>query len=132
MLKNPFSPRLLKKVQMQGGAPGTHLEDGCRCEAYLVRTSQRRASTGVPTEGGSLQMGLFQQPASANSSRCLNCWPSFPPFLRLGICSLPPEGDGLHRGPITIIKSGKPQPVEMIGGRVDPPVGKRLEGSLII
>jgi hypothetical protein len=24
MLKNPFSPRLLKKVQMQGGAPGTH------------------------------------------------------------------------------------------------------------
>ena len=24
MLKNPFSPRLLKKVQMQGDAPGTH------------------------------------------------------------------------------------------------------------
>ena len=24
MLKNPFSPRLLKKVQMQGCAPGTH------------------------------------------------------------------------------------------------------------
>ena len=65
MLKNPFSTRLLKKVQMQGGAPGTHPEDGCRCEAYLVRTSQRRASAGVPTEGGSPQMGLFQQPASA-------------------------------------------------------------------
>jgi hypothetical protein len=24
MLKIPFSPRLLKTVQMQGGAPGTH------------------------------------------------------------------------------------------------------------
>ena len=24
MLKNSFTPRLLKKVQMQGGAPGTH------------------------------------------------------------------------------------------------------------
>ena len=57
MLKNPSSPRLLKKVQMQGGAPGTHPQDGCRCEAYLVRTPQRRASAPTP------QMGLFQQPA---------------------------------------------------------------------
>ena len=56
ILKNPFSPRLLKKVQMQGGAPGTHPQDGCRCEAYLVRTPQRRASAPTP------QMGLFQQP----------------------------------------------------------------------
>jgi hypothetical protein len=50
MLKNSFTPRLLKKVQMQGGA---------RCEArgVLTRTSQRRAS--APTR----QMGLFQQPA---------------------------------------------------------------------
>ena len=63
ILKSPFSPRLLKKVQMQGGAPGTHPPDGCRCEAYLVRTSQRRASVGEPTAGGSPQMGLFQQPA---------------------------------------------------------------------
>ena len=47
MLKNPFSPRLLKKVEMQGGGPGTHPQDGCRCEAYLVRTPQ---------------IGLFQQP----------------------------------------------------------------------
>jgi len=62
MPKNPLSPRLLKRVQMQGGAPGTHPEDGCRCEADLVRTSQRRASAAVPTEGGSPQMGLFQQP----------------------------------------------------------------------
>src|SRR5574337_130792 len=65
LLKNPFSPRLLKKVQMQGGVPDTHPQDGCRCETYLVRTSQRRASAGVPTEGGSPQMGLFQQPARA-------------------------------------------------------------------
>jgi hypothetical protein len=61
MLKNPFSPRLLKKVQMQGGAPGTHPQDGCRCEAYLVRTPQRRASAPTP------QMGLFQQPAKTIS-----------------------------------------------------------------
>jgi hypothetical protein len=59
MLKNPFSPRLLKKVRMQGGAPGTRPQDGYRCEVYLVRTSQRRASAGVPTEGGSPQMGFF-------------------------------------------------------------------------
>ena len=44
MLKNSFTPRLLKKVQMQGGAPGTHPQDGCRCEAYLrVRRSAARA-----------------------------------------------------------------------------------------
>ena len=50
MLTNSFTSRLLKKVQMQGGA---------RCEArgVLTRTSQRRAS--APTR----QMGLFQQPA---------------------------------------------------------------------
>jgi predicted heme/steroid binding protein len=38
VLKNSLLPRLLKKVQMQGGAPGTHPEDGCP------------------------QVGLFQQP----------------------------------------------------------------------
>ena len=44
MLKNSFTSRLLKKVQMQGGAPGTHPQDGCRCEAYLrVRRSAARA-----------------------------------------------------------------------------------------
>jgi hypothetical protein len=55
MLKNPFTPRLLKKVQMQGGA---------RCEArgVLTRTPQPRAS--APTR----QMGLFQQPASAGNT----------------------------------------------------------------
>ena len=52
MPKNSFTPRLLKTVQMQGGA---------RCEVrdVLTRTSQRRAS--APTR----QMGLFQQPAKA-------------------------------------------------------------------
>jgi len=38
MLKNSFTPRLLKKVQMQGGAPGTHPQDGCRCEAWCSGT----------------------------------------------------------------------------------------------
>jgi hypothetical protein len=56
VLKNSLLPRLVKKAQMQGGTPGTHPQDGCRCEAYLVRTSQRRVSAPTP------QMGLFQQP----------------------------------------------------------------------
>ena len=66
MLKGPLSPRLLKKVQMQGGV--THPADGypARREAYLRRTSQRRASAGAPTAGGSPQMGLFQQSANRN------------------------------------------------------------------
>jgi len=71
MLKNPFSPRLLKKVQMQGGAPGTHPQDGCRCEAYMVRTPQRRASAPTP------QMGLFEQPAKTQAGQ--HC---FPPSTR--------------------------------------------------
>jgi hypothetical protein len=68
MLKNPLTGRLFKKAQMQGGAPGTHPEDGCRREAYLPRTSQRRASArGTHPQDGSRQMGLFQQPASVLS-----------------------------------------------------------------
>ena len=48
MLKNPFSPRLLKRAQMPGGAPGTQPKAGCRREAYLrVRRSAARAR-GVP------------------------------------------------------------------------------------
>ena len=49
----------IKKVQMQGAAPGTHppgwapIRMGSRCEAYLARTSQRRGSAGAPTGGGS-------------------------------------------------------------------------------
>ena len=53
---------------MQGGAPGTHPEDGCWYEAYLVRTPQRRASArGTRLDDGSPQMGLFQQPARARA-----------------------------------------------------------------
>jgi len=63
MLKNPFSTRLLKKVQLQGGTPGTHPEDGCRCEAYLVRTSQRRASARGTHQRWVSVDGPFQQPA---------------------------------------------------------------------
>ena len=44
---------------MQGGAPGTHPQDGCRCEAYLVRTSQRRASAPIRLRRTD---GPFQQP----------------------------------------------------------------------
>jgi len=51
MLKSLFTPRLLKKVQMQGGAP--QAERG----VLEVRRSERRGAT-TP------QMGLFQQPAS--------------------------------------------------------------------
>ena len=47
MPKNSFSLRLLKKVQLQGGAPGTH---------------RRWAPIGM----GTRQMGLFQQPASGS------------------------------------------------------------------
>ena len=54
MLKNSFTPRLLKKVQMQGGAR-------CEVRGVRTRTSQRRAS--APTR----QMGLFQQPARARA-----------------------------------------------------------------
>jgi hypothetical protein len=50
MLKNSFSIRLLKKVQLQGGLP--EAERG----VLEVRRSERR---GKPTP----QMGLFQQPA---------------------------------------------------------------------
>ena len=63
MLKNPFSPRLLKKVQTTHPADGYPAARDARApteggsEAYLVRTSQRRASAPTP------QMGLFQQPA---------------------------------------------------------------------
>jgi hypothetical protein len=66
MLKNPFSPRLFKKVQMSRGFAGRRagypsagwapIKMGTRCEAYMVRTPQRRASAPTP------QMGLFQQP----------------------------------------------------------------------
>jgi hypothetical protein len=44
MVKNPFSRRLLKKAQMQGGAPGTHPEDGCRRCAFF-------SSLRVPLSG---------------------------------------------------------------------------------
>jgi hypothetical protein len=49
MLKRSFTPRLLKKVQMQGGAR-------FETRGVLTRTPQRRESAPTP------QMGLFQQP----------------------------------------------------------------------
>jgi hypothetical protein len=53
MLKNPFSPRLLKKVQMQGGVPGTHPQDGCRREAiYLTPLALSPSKGAAPRERG--------------------------------------------------------------------------------
>ena len=69
--EDSHSPRLLKKVQMQGGAPGTRPPGWVQARGVLMGTSQRRASAGVPTAGGSPQMGLFQQHAR--------------PFLMIGL-----------------------------------------------
>jgi TDG/mug DNA glycosylase family protein len=62
LLKNPLRPGCSKRSGCKAAHPSF---DGypARCEAYLVRTSQRRESAGAPTEGGSPQTGLFQQPA---------------------------------------------------------------------
>ena len=40
MLKNPFSLRLIKKVQTTHPTDGYPAARDARCEAYLVRTSQ--------------------------------------------------------------------------------------------
>ena len=66
MLKNSFSPRLLKKVQMQGGV--THPSDGYPGPSEAYFAVRRNECPSAPTP----QMGLFQQPASL----------PFPPFSR--------------------------------------------------
>ena len=58
ILKKLLSARRLKRVKMQGGTRGEE-------RGVLSGTPQRRASGGVPAEGGSPQMGLFQQPAES-------------------------------------------------------------------
>ena len=61
MLKNSFSTRLLKKVQMQGGAPGTHPLGWVQVRGVLspyVAAPRERA--GTHPEDGCPQMGLFQ------------------------------------------------------------------------
>ena len=55
LLKNPISPRLLKKVQLQGGAPQAERD------VLEVRRSECR---GTPTQ----QMGRFEPPMRAGSS----------------------------------------------------------------
>ena len=50
MLKDPLSPRLLKKVQMQGGMR--------KAERGVLQV-RRNECLSVPTQ----QMGLFEQPA---------------------------------------------------------------------
>ncbi len=55
LLKNSLLTRLLKKVQMQGGARS-------EAQGVLTGTSQRRGSAPTP------QMGLFQQPERRESA----------------------------------------------------------------
>ena len=60
MLKNSFSARLLKKVQVQGGV---------RCEVRGVLgpyVAAPRERAGYPSGGWVPQMGLFQQPEEGN------------------------------------------------------------------
>jgi KipI family sensor histidine kinase inhibitor len=89
LLENALLARLLKQVQMQGGAPGTRppgwppIRMGTRCEAYLVRTPQRRASApgADPEDGrpiprmGTPPVGLFQQPVMARWTPLRWCSP---------------------------------------------------------
>ena len=56
MLKNPVSPRLLKKVQMQGGPCSAGYPPQVGPGVLPVRRSER-------TNGPTQQMGLFQRPA---------------------------------------------------------------------
>jgi hypothetical protein len=59
-------PVFAQAAQKGPDARRRHPSDGypARYEAYFVGTSQRRASAwGHPSEDGSAQMGLFQQPA---------------------------------------------------------------------
>ena len=55
VLKNPFPPGCSKRFRCKAARVA-------RCEAYFVRTSQRRASAPTP------QMGLFQQPIKCCST----------------------------------------------------------------
>ena len=60
--KNSLSPRLLKKVQMQGGTPKTGVPTEVGPGVLEVR---RREWRGGPTQ----QMGLFQQPVGLRQGR---------------------------------------------------------------
>jgi ATP-dependent exoDNAse (exonuclease V) beta subunit len=71
MPEDSLSSRLLKKVEMQGGTPkagyppelGPGVSGSARPEPVEGR-SEWRGGRGTHPEDGSLQMGLFQQPAS--------------------------------------------------------------------
>ena len=72
MLINPFSPRLLKKVQLQGGAPGTHPEDGCRRWAFfssLLASTQPWTAEAITKETGSPGKGLSGTLLTARAGR---------------------------------------------------------------
>ena len=74
LLKNPLSPRLLKKVQMQGGAPCTHPPGWVQVRGVLSSyVAAPRERGGTHPKDGSPQMGLFQQPASHDGSSSGKC-----------------------------------------------------------
>jgi len=75
-VENLLSARLLKKVQMQGGAPGTRPPGWVRRKAYLVRTSQRRvpiARWATHPEDGYPADGLFSAAYHGDAPR--RTWP---------------------------------------------------------
>ncbi len=65
MLKNSFSARLLKKVQMQGGAPIFRWVPGEVRGVLSPYVAVPRERAGYPSGGWVPQMGLFQQPDRA-------------------------------------------------------------------
>ena len=78
MLKNSFTPRLLKKVQMSRGFAGRRAgyppPGRVQARGVLTRTPQHRASArGTRPQDGSRQMGLFQQPAKRNIHGHISC-----------------------------------------------------------
>jgi hypothetical protein len=63
MRKNPLLPRLLKKVQMPGGARWAGYPPKVGQGVHWVRRNECPSKRGTRPEDGSPQMGLFQQPS---------------------------------------------------------------------
>ena len=59
MLKNPFSPRLLKKVQMQGGAPIFRWVPGEARGVLSPYVAAPRECAGHPPEVGHRRWAFF-------------------------------------------------------------------------
>jgi hypothetical protein len=104
MLKDSLSPRLLKKVQMQGDAPGTHPEDGCRREAYCLtplalspsKGTAPRERAGHPPEVGHRRWAFF---SSLIGASCCG------PFVVTMESTDFRESDERNRGPVIVALS---------------------------